>query len=375
MKSEALPYLVDYVMHESALICLVFGGDGIIRLANDYADSISGKTLNGRPLNDFFIDFGGTFNFESFQTASSKRKLIHVSTSSNLPESFLFRFFNLGDEILAVGETNSQEISLLRKNLLELNRDLNNLTRELQKKNAELKKLNDLKNHFMGIAAHDLRNPVGIIMGYSDFLLDELSGELSVDQRNMLNTIQKTSEFMLHLLNELLDITAIESGKLRLELKRQDLLLLVRKNAALNALIAAKKNISIRVDSFEEIPEVWIDSNKLEQVMNNLISNAIKFSQPGTAVAVKVFLSGNHITIGVADQGVGIPADEIDQLFKPFQKISTRSTAGEKSTGLGLSIVRNIIMGHQGKIWVDSKVGVGSTFYFSLPLGGKLESL
>jgi signal transduction histidine kinase len=368
MTPEANPHLIDYLILESSMICLIIGKDGTILKANSCADSLSGHKLEGHPLNDFFVDFGRALDLTVFLNGSRDKILVNISTSSELPETYYFRFFDLGNSILALGEANRQEIGFLRKNMLELNQELNNLTRELLKKNVELKKLNDLKNQFLGIAAHDLRNPIGIIMTYSNFILEELNHEMTDAQITMLNTIQTTSEFMLRLLEELLDINALESGKLRLEAHKTDLLGLVRTNTSMMNVIAAKKNIHIQVESYETIPEVIIDRGKIEQVLNNLISNAVKFSLPGTTVTVKLFLTGDHVTVAVVDQGPGIPANETDRLFKPFQRTSVKATAGEKSTGLGLSIVRNIILGHHGKIWVESKVGVGSAFYFSLPL-------
>ena len=249
-----------------------------------------------------------------------------------------------------------------------LNNDLVNLQRELTRKNTELERLNELKNKFLGMAAHDLRNPIGVIMGYSDYLLEDLENQLSGNQIKMLNTIQQSSEFMLNLLEDLLDIAAIESGKLLLEVQNTDLQQLVINNANLNGILAAKKNINIQVETYGIIPEVKIDVNKIEQVMNNLISNAIKYSMQGSFVKVNISLDDAYIIVAVTDQGQGIPAAEMEKLFKPFQRTSVKATEGEKSTGLGLSIVRNIVIGHGGKIWVESKVGEGSTFFFSLPM-------
>jgi signal transduction histidine kinase len=355
-------------MEESSMICLVISREGNVVKSNTYADEISGISLQGHPLNDIFIDFGTTINLSDFLQPASEKWLINISTASKLPETFYFRFYSIDDQILAMGEPNRTETLMLRKSTLELNRELSNLTRELQKSNAELKKLNELKNQFLGIAAHDLRNPLGIIMGYSDYLLDDLENELSDDQITMLKTILTASEFMLHLLNQLLDLTAIESGKLRLEVQKTDILALIKQNANLNGIIAAKKNIAIQVHVFESIPDIILDPYKIEQVLNNLISNAVKYSLPGTIVKITPFLSGQHLTIAIEDQGQGIPENEMIKLFKPFEKLTVKGTGGEKSTGLGLSIVRNIIIGHRGKIWVESKVGIGSTFYFSLPL-------
>lgn len=252
--------------------------------------------------------------------------------------------------------------------LSRLNNQLLNIQRELSKKNRELDELNNLKNHFLGMAAHDLRNPLGVIMGYSSFLIEESEGKMNEEQMDMLQSILSSSEFMLRLLNDLLDISAIESGKFKLELAEYDLVEIVNKNVVLNNVIANKKNITIDFRCDKSIPGILLDRSKIEQVLNNLISNAVKFSPSGTAVMVSITLKENFVVVEVADKGQGIPEGEIDNLFKPFEKTSVKSTGGEKSTGLGLSIVRNLVHGHKGDIWVKSKIGEGSSFFFSLPV-------
>jgi signal transduction histidine kinase len=257
------------------------------------------------------------------------------------------------------------DISYLEE-LTRLNNELVNFQRELAKKNHELDELNKLKNEFLGIAAHDLRNPLGVILGYSNSLLDESEGALSDIQKMMLDSIVTSSEFMLGLLNNLLDISAIESGKVKLVLIKADLVPVVRRNVELNSVIAHKKNIRIHYKCQEKVPEVLFDKPKIEQVLNNLISNAVKFSNPDTDIKVRIFSDHSDVTVSISDNGPGIPVAEQGLLFKPFEKISVKSTAGENSTGLGLSIARNIIIAHCGKIWVDSEVGRGTTFYFTL---------
>jgi signal transduction histidine kinase len=360
--------MIKYLEDESSVIVLTIASDGTIIKSNRFATDLTGKKLEGINVNEIFFSFGRQFNITDQLSETGGKVLINITTASGLPGTYYFRFYNFGSSVLAIGEANSLDLELLRKNLLELNQELNNLSRELQKKNAELKKLGDLKNQFLGIAAHDLRNPLGIIMGYSSYLLEESEGHCSEDQIMMLKSILDSSEFMLSLLNNLLDISAIESGKLTLDLVKSNLVTVVKKNIGLNNVLASKKNILIHFDCFEKIPDIMFDVFKIEQVLNNLISNAIKYSQPGTKVNISIFLSGNNVTVAVADHGPGIPEIELEKLFKPFEKTSVKSTAGEKSTGLGLSIVRKLIIGHHGKIWVESKVGMGSTFYFSLPL-------
>lgn len=251
-----------------------------------------------------------------------------------------------------------------------VNNELADAQRELAKKNAALAALNEQKNRLLGMAAHDLRNPLGVIMSYAKFL-DRMAGaRLDDKERQFVAQIGKSSEFMLRLLEDLLDVSQIESGKLNLALAPVDLAALVDNNVALNRVLAAAKQIDIALDL--DLPPapvtVCADAIKIEQVLNNLVSNAVKYSHAGTAVRVSVGADDKEIVVAVRDQGQGIPEAELSQLFQPFSKTSVKSTAGEKSTGLGLAITRKIVEGHGGRIWVESRVGAGSTFSFSLPL-------
>ncbi|MCX7765568.1 MAG: ATP-binding protein [Candidatus Sumerlaeia bacterium] len=239
---------------------------------------------------------------------------------------------------------------------------------EIETQRIKLEELNQLKNEFLGIAAHDLRNPIAIVKMYSDFILHQDSENLSPQQIEFLKKINKNSEFMLNLLEDLLDVSKIEAGKLDLQLTPGDYVAFVKNNIELNRTLAAKKGIQINMMAVPPIPEIAFDKNKMEQVLNNLISNAIKYSFPNTTINVKIFKENNSVITQVIDQGQGIPAEELPNLFKEFHKTSVKATAGEKSTGLGLAIVKKIIEGHRGKIGVYSEVGKGSTFYFSLPL-------
>jgi len=139
----------------------------------------------------------------------------------------------------------------------------------------------------------------------------------------------------------------------------------------LNRVLAAKKQIEIELMD-EPLPLLLLDASKIEQVLNNLLSNAIKFSPPRTTIRVRVARADDQILLAVQDQGPGIPPNELDKLFKPFQRTSVKSTAGEKGTGLGLSIVKKIVEGHHGKIWVESQVGQGTTFFVALPLSSSI---
>lgn len=358
------------------LFSIVVLGD-LDKILNFFLELKSKQTAIGWEINisipvgaTTFSFFGGIFDgrigIAAATTKNGAQLLFNELTRINNEQTNIIRALSKENEKLQV-QPEEPPIAYYEE-LSRLNNDLVNMQRELAKKNRELDELNKLKNQFLGIAAHDLRSPLGVIMGYSDFLLEEVEEILSEDQNNMLKSILASSEFMLRLLNELLDISAIESGNLNLTLVQDDLGKVVRRNVELNNVIANKKNISIYFNQPEALPEILFDMGKIEQVLNNLISNAVKFSKPGSIVNVSIFKSESDLTVAVADQGPGIPEAEREKLFKPFQKTSVKSTAGEKSTGLGLSIVCNLILGHQGKIWVESKVGEGSTFYFSLPV-------
>ena len=368
MTSDIKERLIHYLSHDASIIFLMIAKDGTVLQSNVFADRLAGKQLTGMHYSEIFINFGTTYTISDYLKYSGEKTMIHINTISTVPETYYFKLYDIGSSVLAFGELNSSDTHLLQKNLLEFNQELSNLTREIQKKNAEMLKLIEFKNRFLGMAAHDLRTPIGTIMGFSDILLGEAAEKLSTIQTRMLTAIQSSSKFMLHLLNDLLDISKFDSGKLILEKHKVNIVRLIIRNIELNSVIAKTKNITIQFNPIESIIEINIDPEKIKQVMNNFIGNALKFSLPGTVITVNAFLNENNITVSIEDQGPGIPENEMNKLFIPFETTSVKSTGGEKSTGLGLSIVRNIIRGHQGKIWAESTVGKGSIFYFSLPL-------
>jgi len=240
---------------------------------------------------------------------------------------------------------------------------INVMTKELEEQNNQLKQLNEQKNEFLGIAAHDLRSPIGVIQGFSEILEEKIDGK----QKDYTKIITKVSSDMLTLLNDFLDISKIESGKLDLKKNEIDFIPFIMQNIRMNRLLSQNKGIKINVDVEIHSQIISMDSGKIDQVLNNLISNAIKYSYKNTTISIKVFKDKNQIVTQVIDQGQGIPKDEIKGIFHPFKKSSIAPTGGESSHGLGLAIVKKIIEGHNGTIGVTSTLGKGSTFYFTLP--------
>ncbi len=247
----------------------------------------------------------------------------------------------------------------------------NELLRQLVLKYAvaerKLTELNQLKNKFLGMAAHDLRNPLSSIRGFSEILLTEEAGPLNEGQKEFIAIINKTSDEMLHMVNDLLDVSVIESGKIDLNLKLYSAQKLLQERIRLQQIIAENKRIQIDID-FDDVPDFSLDTNRIGQVIDNLISNAIKFSPVGSKINISLKQIGDKVQIAVQDKGPGISPEDRKKLFGTFQKLSARPTAGEKSTGLGLAIVKKIVESHGGEVWVESASGAGSIFKFNIPM-------
>ena len=366
--SEINTKLANYIDDHSSMIKLTIASNGKITKANVFAERLAGRPLSGIYIKEFFTDFNARLDIDKLLQDEIFNELLNINTFRNLPETFYFTSFKIPEGMVLIGELNNTETEDMRKTMISLNNELNNLTRELQKKNVQLDQLNNLKNQFLGMAAHDLRNPISSIMMYSEFVQESDEYRSSDDLRKIVDVIRNSSEFMLRLLDELLDVVKIESGKLQLNYETVNIEDLLKKNIDINALLAAKKEIILVLNIPQPLPEIDIDPIKTEQVLNNLISNAIKYSHNKTTVTISAFSAGQYILISVQDEGLGIPENELQKVFAPFSKISPKGTAGEKSTGLGLSIVKRIVTGHLGRIWVESEPGKGSTFSFTLPL-------
>jgi len=257
---------------------------------------------------------------------------------------------------------------LARRQLHGALRALRESQSQLLDRNTALELLNEQKNRLLGMAAHDLRNPLSVILAYSDFLETDAFAVLDQDQRDFVSTIKSTSEFMLNLINELLDVSTIESGQLQLECVPTDLRMLVSRNVSLNRVLAQQKHIDLDFEAADNLPPLTIDCGKIEQVLNNLIGNAIKYSHPHTRITIRIDCDDSRMTVSVIDQGQGIPEADLPKLFKAFGRANVKTTGGEQSTGLGLVIARRIIEGHGGNTSVQSKVGIGSSFSFTLPI-------
>jgi hypothetical protein len=233
-----------------------------------------------------------------------------------------------------------------------------------------LMELNSWKDRFLGMAAHDLRSPIALIVSYLELFQTETAGQEPGEADRIMKKIREICNRMLLLVNDLLDISAIENGGLELKMRRVPMGDFLRSVVADAAMMAQIREVAVTGELGGMLPELNIDEQRIRQVLDNLIGNAVKFSRAGTTVTVAAIPEPTGLRVEIRDQGPGIPENEMNRLFQFFGKTSVRAVRGEKSTGLGLAIVRKIVENHGGVVGVHSQVGQGSVFHFTLPLPG-----
>jgi signal transduction histidine kinase len=246
--------------------------------------------------------------------------------------------------------------------------ELENQKALLEEQNKKLLEMNELKNRFVGIAAHDLRNPIAAIQGCSMIMAKTLGSSSQEDTVQLLNIISEKSQFSLNLIDDLLDITKIESGESEMVVEENDYAEMLLTNARIYKLLADIKKLDVVLEIKGYMPRFKFNKNKIEQALNNLVDNAIKYSDEGSQIKIETFQDNGFVVTKVIDRGFGIPEHELTEIFKPFHRGQVDPNNKSKSTGLGLAIVKKIIESHNGEIMVESEVGKGSVFTYLLPI-------
>jgi PAS domain S-box-containing protein len=257
-----------------------------------------------------------------------------------------------------------EELKLHREHLEEL---VIQRTAELEKEKEHAQSADRLKSAFLATMSHELRTPLNSIIGFTGILMQERPGPLNEEQKKQLGMAQNSARHLLSLINDVLDISKIEAGQLKMNLRKFNLPEAIYKVIETNKPFADKKNLRIIVEIGENIQEIVSDNLRIQQILLNLLNNAIKFTEVGQ-ISIKCFSSGNFVKIQIADTGIGIESEKIEQLFKPFIQIDTGLTRKHEGTGLGLSICKKLTEMLNGQIEVESKFGVGSTFTVTLPI-------
>jgi PAS domain S-box-containing protein len=231
----------------------------------------------------------------------------------------------------------------------------------------QLREMDRLKSEFIATVSHELRTPMTAIKGSLGLALGGAAGALGEDLRDLLTIAHNNSDRLIMLINDILDLSRIEAGKLSLRLAPIDIAAVVRRSVLDVEALAAQKSIDVVVNLASSLPAPIADADRVGQVLVNLLSNAIKFSKPGKPVSLRVEQHERGLVVRVADQGIGIPADYQAHVFDRFYRVDNSASRRTGGTGLGLAICRALVTEMGGRIWVESEPGVGSTFSFSLP--------
>ena len=246
------------------------------------------------------------------------------------------------------------------------------LFRELKEQSLELELASRHKSEFLASMSHELRTPLNAVLGFSEVLLERMFGDINERQEEYLRDIHGSGKHLLELLNEILDLSKVEAGRMELAYSSFDLQLLLDDAVSMLRERAAAHGIELRVEIGEDVDQVYSDELRLKQIVLNLMTNAVKFTGDGGSVTVTARRTGAELEITVADTGIGIPEADRERIFESFQQ-GGRGSSREEGTGLGLTLSRRLVELLGGRMWLETDVGVGSTFGFTLPVGPQAD--
>ncbi|MEK7102970.1 MAG: GAF domain-containing sensor histidine kinase [Patescibacteria group bacterium] len=242
-------------------------------------------------------------------------------------------------------------------------------TKKLQQQNGKLKELDQMKSEFISVASHQLRTPLTATKWALEFLLKGEDGKINAKQKESLTEMSIMNTRLITLVNELLNISRIDEGRLKIEPKPINVAEAVKSSLAEMLPIARKKNLSV-VQHYDKIPSIKLDPNIISKAISNILSNAVKYNRDGKHLWVSVRKNKEHVLIVIQDEGIGIPVKEQGQLFQRFYRASNATSSSTEGSGLGLYIAKSVLEMSGGTIVFESKEGVGTTFTITLPLKG-----
>jgi signal transduction histidine kinase len=280
----------------------------------------------------------------------------------------------ISDELL-IAIQNSLSAQEVREINTHLQERIKAATEELQRSNDQLKKLDKSKDEFISMASHQLRTPLTAVKGYISMILDGDIGDISKEQRQVLEQAFDSSQRMVFLIGDFLNVSRIQTGKFMLELTEVNLTAMLPEEIEQLIDTAKRRKLNIHYEMSQALPAIIADENKLRQVMMNFMDNAIYYSKEGTTIQVRLYKDGNDIVFKVIDTGIGVPKAEQPHLFTKFYRASNARQRRPDGTGIGLYMAKKVIVAHGGAIIFETKESVGSTFGFRLPLKNKLEKL
>jgi signal transduction histidine kinase len=242
------------------------------------------------------------------------------------------------------------------------------LFREIEDKSHQIEAANRHKSEFLANMSHELRTPLNAIIGFSEVLQEKLFGELNEKQAEYTSDILTSGQHLLSLINEILDLSKVEAGRMELELASFDLPLAIDNARTFVRERAVKHGITLDIDVDDRLGEYVGDERKIKQILLNLLSNAVKFTPEGGRIGITANKTDSGVAeISVSDTGIGIAPEDQPKIFEEFRQVGSDSTHKIEGTGLGLTLAKKFVELHGGKIWVESELGKGSTFTFTLP--------
>lgn len=279
----------------------------------------------------------------------------------------------MNDELIRAQYEREEYVTELHKKtaeLLSMNDRLLKSEKEILQKNIQLEKLDQLKSDFLNVTSHELRTPMSAIKGYIEMIQNQTLGPISEDQQNALNVILRNTDRLDNLIQDILDISRLESGTMKFVPEKTDIKKMIAETLETMQPAAGLKDIEIvsRVDI--GLPELSIDNERIKQVLRNIINNAIKFSPQSSTITVRATKQDNTILFEIQDRGRGVPKDKQDKIFDIFYQVDSGMDRKFGGAGLGLAISRGIVLSHGGKIWLHSEgeTGKGSSFFFTIPV-------
>ena len=279
-----------------------------------------------------------------------------------------------GNFATTINVPNRDEFGALAAHMNHMREELHRLYDNQQRAAQELKRLNEqlqqaskAKSNFLANMSHELRTPMNAILGFVEMMLDEIYGEIPPELREPLTDVQTNGKHLLRLINDVLDLSKIEAGRMELVLAEYSVADVVETVRTSLQSLAREKGLEFAAGVEDDIPLALGDGKRITQCLMNLVGNALKFSKHGR-VAVWVEQQGDNLLYRVSDNGIGIPKEELENIFEEFQQVDTAITREFSGTGLGLNITKKFVEMHGGRIWVESELGKGSTFFFTIPL-------
>ena len=269
---------------------------------------------------------------------------------------------------LVIGIQNTLVVQEIRDLNDGLKQRIDGATKELRRSNKELMRLDETKDEFMSMASHQLRTPLTSIKGYISMLIDGDLGKVSDSQKRVLEEAFSSSERMVHLIGDFLNVSRLQTGKFMIEPRPTDLAEIVSREVAALEQNATSRGLVIEYVAPKNIPELTIDADKFRQVIMNLIDNAIYYSKSGTKIKVILKKAGESVEFKVKDSGIGVPIDEQAGLFSKFFRATNARRSRPDGTGVGLFLAKEVVMAHGGNVIFEARAGKGSTFGFRIPV-------